>query len=154
MATKDALLQVKITKDQKKQIESAAKAQDVKVPEFVLAALDFYTGFDVHFLEHIHATAKKVKLPMPTVMQQLLVAYINADIAVMDLFGTGTGKTYRRAFQYDENGLIEGDKHANLVHSQVKNEISALREKLEKAVKASKPVMITRDEVALMAARL
>ncbi len=153
MANKDALLQVKITARQKKQIETAAKAQDVKVPAYVLAALDFYGSFDVHFLEHIYSTAEKVKLPMSTVIQQLLVAYINTEIAAMEGFGTG-GKTYKRAFQYDENGLIEGIKHADLVYEQVKKEVSTLRTKLENAVKAGEPVVITREDAALMAARL
>ena len=153
MANKDALLQVKITKRQKKQIETAAKAQDVKVPAYVLEALDFYGSFNVHFLEHIYSTAEKVKLPMSKVIQQLLVAYINADTAIIEEFGTG-GKTYQRAFQYDKDGLIEGIEHMDLVYKQVKKEACALREKLENAAKDGYPVMITKEDAALMAARL
>lgn len=150
---KDAILHIRISAKQKKNIEAEAKKQNVNVPKYVLEALNFYSAFDVHFLEHIYDTAEKVKLPMSTVIQQLLVAYINADIAIMDVFGTG-GKTYKRAFQYDENGLIEGNKHADLVYEQTKKEISVLRTKLENAVKAGTPVLITRDDAALMAARL
>ncbi len=153
MANKTNLIQVRVSEKQKAQIDAAAKAEDVKVPEYILNALDFYAGFDVHFLEHIYATAQKMKLPIPTVIQQLLVAYINADAAIMEGFGTG-GQTYRRAFQYDETGLIEGSKHGELVYEQVKEEISALRKKIENAVKAKKPVLITREDAALIAARL
>jgi len=56
---------------------------------------------------------------MSTVIQQLLQAYVSADCAIMEVFGTG-GKTYSRAFQYDEDGLIEGNKHSDLVFAQVK----------------------------------
>ena len=150
---KDAVLHVRINSKQKNKIEAEAKKQNVKVPQYVSEAIDFYSAFDVHFLEHIYATAEKMKLPMPTVIQQLLVAYINADCAVMEVFGTG-GKTYKRAFQYNENGLIEGNKHADLVYKQVMEEISVLKTKLGKAVKAGKPVLITRDDAAIMAARL
>ena len=150
---KESLLQVRITEKQKEKIEAEAKKQGVKVPEYVLAALDFYGSFDVHFLEHINATAEKMKLSMPIVIQQLLQAYISADCAIMEVFGTG-GKTYKRAFQYDENGLIEGNKHADLVYEQVKEEISTLRTKLENAVKKGKPVLISKEDASLMAARL
>jgi hypothetical protein len=150
---KNSLLQVRLTETQKNKIEAEAKKQNVKVPEYVLEAIEFYASFDVHFLEHIYSTAEKMKLPMPTVIQQLLQAYISADCAIMELFGTG-GKTYKRAFQYDENGLIRGIQHANLVYEQVKEEISILRTKLENAVKKGKPVLITKEDAALMAARL
>jgi hypothetical protein len=153
MGTKDKNLNIRISAVQKKKIEDDAKKYGVGVPKYVLNAADFYSGFDVHFLEHIKSTAQKVKLPMATVMQQLLVAYVHADTAIMEVFGTG-GKTYQRAFQYDENGLIEGTKHADMVYDQVKNEISILREKLENAVKSRKAVVITGDDAAIMAARL
>lgn len=153
MGAKESVLHIRISDKQKAKIENAAKAQDVKVPQYVLEALDFYGGFDVHFLEHIYSTAQKMKLPMPIVIQQLLEAYINADVAIMEVFGTG-GQTYRRAFQYDEAGLIEGIKHADLVYSQVKKEALDLKKKLKRGSETGAPVKISKEDAALMAARL
>lgn len=150
---KDAILHIRINKNKKNKIEKDAEKQGLNVPAYVSAAIDFYGSFDVHFLEQMNMTAEKLKLPIPTVIQQLLVAYTSADIAIMKTFGTG-GKTYQRAFQYDENGLIEGIEHMNLVRSQVSGESSNLIKKLEKGVRTGKPVLITKDDAMLLAARL
>ena len=136
-----------------KRIEADAKKLEMTVPEYVLGAVDFFSGFDRDFFKHINEVSEMLKVPMSTVIQQLLAQYIAQDKAVMDCFGTGS-KTFSRAFQYDDNGLIEGNKHSDLVYEQVKKEITALREKLENAVKEKKPVLITRDDAALMSARL
>jgi len=151
MATKDSILHIRIKGDQKERIAAEAEKQGVNVPEYVLGALEFYSGLDVSFLKHIRNEAEKVKLPMSTVIQQLLVAYLAADVANIEDFKAG-GKTYHRAFQYDETGLIEGDKHSQLVYKQQKKENSVLRQKLENAVKAGEPVMITWQDAANIAA--
>lgn len=98
---KDTVLHVRITGKQKEKIEAEAKKQNVKVPQYVIEALDFYAGFDVHFLECMYSTAEKMKLPMPTVIEHLLQSYLSTDGARAEVFGTG-GKAYRRAFQYDD----------------------------------------------------
>ena len=150
---KDSAITFRINGELKRKIETAAKKQGITTPTYMINALTFYGGFDKDFLNEIQLDADKLKLPMPTVIQQLLMTYLSTESAIMCVFKTGS-KTYKRAFQYDENGLIEGKRHTDLVHEQVSKEISALRKKLENAVKAGKPVLVTRDDAALMTARL
>ncbi len=129
--SKDAILHIRINGKQKQKIEAEAKKQDLNVPKYVTEALEFYSSFDIHFLEQIYMTAEKMKLPMPIVIQQLLQAYISADYARMEAFGSSAGaKTYKRAFQYDENGLIEGTRHSDLVYEQELKEALEVRDRL------------------------
>ena len=147
---KDAILHIRISAEQKARIEAEARKQDVTTAQYVIEALDFYSTLDVHFLESMHMTAEKVKLPMSKVIQNLLVAYINTELAQMDFLNTG-GITYQRAFQWDKDGLIEGIKHMDLTYNQAKEEYVFLREKLEKANKDGQSVLITHREAALIA---
>jgi len=153
MAIKEDLLQVKITKKGKAQIIAAAKAQDLKMAAYVLQGLDFYSTFDIHFLEQINVTAEKLKLPLPIVIQSLLQAYIAGESAMLDTYGHEP-KIFARAFQFDEKGLIMGNKLSHLVYDQTKVDAEALKEKLTAAVEDGLPVRISNEESVFLAARL
>ena len=152
MSVKDAVLHVRITNSQKQKIEAEAKKQDVTVPEYVLEALEFYSSFDVHFLEHIYSLAEKVRLPMPIVIEHLLQAYLGSEAANIEIFKNKT-RIFQRAFQYDENGLITGNRLSDLAYQQQKKESEALYQKLLEHAESeeTEPIMITREEAALLA---
>jgi len=100
----------------------------------------------------MHATAERLHLPFGVFIQQLLTTQSATDAAILSVHGEGNINTYAHAFQFDQNGLIQGRKHFDLVFNQVKK-IETLRKAGEEAVKAKKPVLVTEDDASLMAAR-
>ena len=153
MALKTELLQVKMTEKALDHIKKCAKDQDRKIPEYVNDALDFFGAFDVHFLEHIHSTAKKIGQNMPTVIENLLQAYMSIDIANSEVFKVG-GHTYRQAFQYDENGLIRGNKLSDKVYEDHKKVAKTLLDKLAMAAREKKEVFVSHEDAAILASVL
>ena len=150
MANKIKSLQVKVTEKRLEHLKKCAKEQDIKLPEYVNEALDFYGAFDVHFLEHIHSTAEKVGLDMPTVIENLLQAYVAVDCANTDTFKTG-GSTYRLAFQYDENGLIRGNALSDSIYSTAKKVAERLLEKAIVSSQKREDMYIMNHELAIYA---
>lgn len=114
MAKKDALLQVKITEKQKKQIEAAAKAQDVKVPQYVLEALDFYAGFDSVFRERIKTFSRNLGIQEYLVLQNLAISWMARREAEAEVWG-GEAESILLEFRFTEDGPVTGEElHAAL----------------------------------------
>ena len=151
---KEEILAVRISKEHKQELAADMEEKHFKkLPHYLLAALDFYKGFDVHFLEHIQALADKVQLPLPTVIQHLLQTLIAEQAAVTDVLGV-TPKIFKRSFQYDADGLVTGNRLSDLVYEQQKQAAEELLEKLQKCANTGDDVRITRDEAAMIAAIL
>jgi hypothetical protein len=150
---KTGMMGVRVTGEEKAHYEAEAKKQAITLGQYMTEALEFYSSFDVHFLEHIYDTAQKMKLPMPKVIQNLLVAYTNAELAQMEVFKIGS-VTYRRAFQFSEKdgSLIEGIEHMDLVYEQTKKDLLLLKTRLEQGVKKGEPVFIRNEDAVMMAA--
>jgi hypothetical protein len=114
MANKDALLQVKITEKQKKQIEAAAKAQDVKVPAYVLKALDFYGSFDPAFWKKIETFSRNLGVKEYLILQNLSIFWMARREAEAEVLGD-EAESILLEFQFTENGPVTGeDLHATL----------------------------------------
>jgi hypothetical protein len=145
---KDERLVMLITKEQKDKIKAESKKQNINEPEYVRQAIEFYSTFDVHFLEHIYALGEKTKLPMPLVIQQLLASYLAQDDAYMDKFKKPS-KAFQRAFQYDENGLIQGNAHSDLVFEQTKEDIEKFKGYLIETNEAGKPMWIPKEQMPI-----
>jgi len=59
MAFKDCTIQVKVTQEMQDRIAAEAEKQAINPSQYVREAIDFYSSFNVYFLEHINSTAKK-----------------------------------------------------------------------------------------------
>ena len=151
MANKEVLFQLKITEEQRQKIATEAKKRAINDPQYVREAIDFYSSFDVHFLEKIYTHAESQKIPMPKVIQNLLCSYFGQDYAFMEVFGKPT-RAFARAFQHDENGLIEANDLSDLVERQTKEDIAGLREKLVESVQDGKAAHITKEEASILGA--
>ena len=108
MANKDALLQVKITEKQKKQIEAAAEAQDVKVPAYVLTALDFYASFDPAFWKRIENFSRRLNMPQYLILQNLAISWMARKAAEAEVWGLGASRL--KEFAFTDSGPITGEE--------------------------------------------
>lgn len=151
MANKEILYQLKITEEMREKIATEAKKQAINDPEYVRQAIDFYSSFDVHFLEKIFSTAESHKISMPLTIELLLTSYLSQDYAFMEIFGKPTN-AFVRAFQHNADGLIEGNDLSELVLRQTKDDIAGLREKLIESVQEGKSVRISKEEATIMGA--
>jgi len=148
---KEEIMAVRMTTEQREKINEEARKQNLTGPAYVLQALDFYASFDVHFLEQINITAEKMQLPLTTVIQNLLLAYIAADSAMLETYKTPP-KTFKRAFQFsDQMTLITGTDLSHLVFDQTKTDAEALKKKLDNSVRTGKPARITTEEGVFLA---
>lgn len=111
---KQSMLQVRITDKQKKQIEAAAKARDVKVPQYVLAALDFHAGFDPAFRKKIQTFSRNLGVPEYLILQNLAISWMARREAEAEVLGD-EAESVLLEFQFTENGPVTGEElHAAL----------------------------------------
>jgi hypothetical protein len=151
MANKTELLQVAVTPEQKEKYEAEAKKQDVSLSDYMRECLDNWSTFDVHFLEHMNIISEKLKFPMPIVIQNFITAFITAESAMLETYGTSP-KTYKRAFQFSDAGeLITGNELSSLVYEQTKKDAETLKRKLEDSARTGKPAKITTEEGTFLA---
>lgn len=149
---KSDLLHLKITPEQKQRIKNEANSRGEKFTDFVLNGLDFYASFPPEFLDQINIIAEKVKQDIPTVIQHMLLTYTATDAAISETFGLS--KTFSRAFQYDEKGLVTGTALSNLVFNQVDAEVKKLVKRIKKGADQKVSVPIDVGEALLIAGRL
>jgi hypothetical protein len=153
MAGKTELIQIVVTPEQKKKIVQEAKKHDQGLSDYIRDSLSSWASFDVHFLEQVNMTAEKMHLPLTLAIQNLLQAYMATESAVLETYGTPP-KTFRRAFQFDQDGLITGNKLSEMVFQQAKKDAAAVKERLEESVREKKAVRITTAEGAFIASHV
>ena len=149
--SKTDYLTIRITPDKKAYLEIRAQIMKMTFTDLLITGATMYADFDPDFLKQMKEIAEKVKLDMPTVIQQLLLVYAAQDAAILKTFGVS--KTYQRAFQFNEHGLITGNQLSDAVFAEVKEAALALRERLEGNRGAGAPLKISKDTAALLAAR-
>ena len=128
---KSEVLAVRITDEKRKMIEARAKELKVKVPRFVNDAIEFYGSFNPGFLEQIQTVAGQLLLPVPTVLQNLLMSYMASEKATLDVFPGGRPKAFQRAFQFEGTSLIVTDDLSEKVYAQAKRDAETVKRKLE-----------------------
>jgi hypothetical protein len=146
-------LQTKLTPAKFEAIRKAAEDRNMKTPEFVNEALDFYGAFDVGFLDQMQITAGKLDLQIPRVIENLLQTYIATDSAISETFKT-QAHTFKRAFQYDERGLIKGSRLSNKVYKDQKKTAQDLLKRLKEASEQGTETFISKQDAGLLTAIL
>jgi len=149
MPKKTELLQVKMTLEQREEIGRAAEIRNQKVAEFCIEALHFYCSFTPGFLDQMGVTAEQMHLPLSTVIQNLLQVYTAQDHARYEICGLPS-KAIRRAFQFDENGLVFGNRLSEIAFEQYKNDLEMVRNRLENAVNEGKLTKISDEEAVFL----
>ena len=142
----------RISVGERERLEKRAAEMKISPSELIRRASNLYLNFDESFLEQMEKTAIAVKLDVSTTIQQLMTVYVATDAAIVEKFGIS--KTFERAFQYDQNGLITGNEHAKKVKDEVLAGIDGLMGKLKESQKIGKEAFITKPEAVLLAARV
>lgn len=137
------------TPTQRRIMDKEAERQGINLVEYLRQAFDFYSEFDIDFLKQIQPMAKEMRVPLPILMQNLLMAYIATERAAIDVFKVQP-KTFQRAFQTEGTKLITTRKLSDIVYSQAKKDASAVKERLEMGVRDNKPVHITTAQAAFI----
>jgi len=138
----------RILPSEKSRLEAVAEGRKMNFTDLLLEGARMLSEFSPYFLEEIRKIAQRVGLSVPKVIQQLLTAYIAADAAVLEVFGTS--KIYQRAFQFDKEGLITGDRLSALVLEQTKDDAKAVLDKLIQCHETGETVRISREEATLL----
>jgi|GEM_PF-6968878 len=112
MVKKEALLQVKLTNEQKGKIQAEAEKQNLKVSEYVLTALDFFTGSDSFFWEKIKTIGRKSGIPEYLLIQNLLLTLLANREAHFKVFGYLEEPMIE--FMINERGPITGEELFNI----------------------------------------
>jgi len=144
---------VLVSMDQAEEIEAAAEAQGMDIPEFSRKAIRFYTTFSADFLAQVQPVADEMKIPLPTLIQNLLMSYMATEKASIDVFGVQP-KTFQRAFQFDGTSLITSGRLSDIVFDQAKADAQAVKTRLEEGVRDNKAVRITTAQTAFVAAHV
>lgn len=141
------------TPENKKEIEGEAKRRGIKTPEYLRQCVDFHASFDSDFLAQVQPVADEMKVPLATLIQNLIMAYMATERAAMDVFGVQP-KTFQRAFQFDGTSLITSGKLSDIVYDQAKKDAETVRKRLEEGVRDNKAVRIDTAQAAFVAAHV
>ncbi len=132
-------------------LQQWAVEREMTFTDLLLKGAAMYSAFTDGFLSEMQKVAANLEVgDVAVVMQQLLVSYANSERADIDVFKSKS-KTFSRAFQYDDHGLIKGDRHADLVYEQRKADNLKLLAKATVAAKTAEPTLYTCEEMATVA---
>jgi len=145
MANKTESLFLKLTPELKEKGEKTAKEWGVKFPDFVRDSIEFYASFSEGFLSQMNITASSMKLPIPVIIENLLMTYIAADSARLDVFGVKP-KAFQRAFLFTEKGLITGAQVSEICYEMAINDAKNVKKRLEIGVERGEMVQINTEE--------
>lgn len=144
---------VLISQDQAAKIEAAAGSQGLDIPEFSRKAIDFYVNFDADFLAQVQPVADEMKVPLPTLIQNLLMSYMATEKASIDVFKVQP-KAFQRSFQFEGKTLITTGKLSDIVYGQAKKDAEVVKERLEEGTRENKAVKITTAQAAFVASHV
>lgn len=145
----DIAITIRIPVKSKQRLQEVAKRRGTTLTGLLLAGGEMLAGFDEDFLAQIEKTAEIARTDIFTVIEQLLTVYMAQDYAIYDTLGVT--KTFSRAFQIERDGIMRGDRLSKSVESEVREAVQALLEKLQTAENG---IRITREEAALLCARM
>lgn len=140
-----------VSSDLGREIEAAAKAHKLDVPEFSRQAIEFYSDFDPDFLKQVKKIADGLRLPVAITVQNLLMSFIAHEAAVLETFPNWRPKMTERAFQLEGGKLVTSDKLSEIAKAQALRDAQAIRGKLVE-VKKGGEAKITYTQAATLAA--
>jgi hypothetical protein len=144
---------VRLKPSEKVYLETQAAKLGMTLSDLLRAGAILYASFEPAFLEVLRAKSGQAGVEPATALQQLLQTYLATEAAILSVFG-GQSRTFVRAFQRDVAGLVTGDRLSRLVFEQVQAEAVEMRKKIERTLKKGSTTTITKNQAALLAARL
>jgi hypothetical protein len=129
MPKEDLPVSFRISKAQKKALMAAAAAQDKSASKLIEEALELRLAVPDDFWGLISNVAEVLKLPVAIVIVHKLVKQMAWEVAWIDIFGRPSPST-NAEFQYDEKGLISGDRLLNLMRDGFRAILREAKEKL------------------------
>lgn len=152
MPKKTVIISLVIPVELKKRLQDVAKQRGYTMTSLLLAGGEMLADFDVDFLKEMEAFSKRTRLPIWTVIQNLLTVYVARDVALSEIFGSST---WREAFRFDDAGIISNNRLSADVYEHTKAEAESLLKRLQaSAAGAEKETYISRHEAGLLAAVL
>jgi hypothetical protein len=144
---------IRLKPSEKLYLEKRAAELGMTLSDLLRAGARLYAGFERDFLEAVWTKSGEAGVEPAIVVQQLLQTYIATEAAILKVLG-GQSKTWVRAFQKDIAGLVSGDRLNRIVFDQVQAEAMDLRKKLVGSARTGVATKITKEEAALLAARV
>ena len=120
---------VNFREEEKKRLLEIADRRKQTLSQLIKDGAEIMAGFPDEFLAQFKQMVESTKMDMPTVLVQLLVTYFAQDAALAKVYGISN--TYQRAFQFDQEGLISGDRLSKKVYNEVLKNAKDLKKKLE-----------------------
>lgn len=149
MPNRDDQILVRVTKEKKREILDASIERDITMSEVVNRSVDFFLGFPPAFLEEIERIAETVKMPIQTVLANLLMVYVAEDKAILDNFGVS--KTYEMAFRFrPEGGLIQGDEVSKTTYEEMDKACKEVLKKLKRTSKTGEASFLSKLEASII----
>lgn len=158
MPNKEESINVKVTEEEKRRFIDGAEKRDMTTSGLMREATDFYLAFPKEFLDVVKISADPLKMAVPTVIVYLLNYYLAQENALIEFFkkhtGAATTHTFKRAFQYNQQGLIDSDEISEKVQKEITEKLEAIWEKSQKAHRAGKKPELNLEEDLLLSQRV
>ncbi len=121
---------VMIPETEKKYLQDTAKRRGITLTDLMLNGGRLFAEFSDEFFKTMEKISAATKLSIPQVINQIFLVYMAKDEATLKELKSSD--TYRLAFQYDEGGLIRGDRLFDLVFNEHLTAIKDLHKRWEK----------------------
>ncbi len=133
MAKEKILIAFKVTEEQKKEYQNAAKQLGLSLSAFVKMGADLVANFDPAFVAQIEEYAKSLKLDVSLVLSHLILRVAAHNYAWLVVFGKAPPGSSRE-FRFEKGKLLTGDELSRKLFEEYK-EIFENMTKNKKAIK-------------------
>lgn len=144
---------VKFPEEEKKRLHKIAERRGQSFSELIRDGVEIIAGLPDEFLKQYQQICDATKLGLPTVFVQFLLVYAAQDAAVLKVYGHSN--TYQRAFQFDQKGIISGDRLSKKIYNEVlKNAKDLKKRMIENAAGETENVFVSNADAAEVAIQM
>jgi hypothetical protein len=143
---------VRIPAAKKRKLQEVAQRRGVTLTDLLIEGAEMLADFDDDFLKQINAAAESNRLPVTTVLVNLLLAYTARESATAEVFGVSD--IFQAAFRHDENGLVTGNALSAAVYAESREAAMNLLRRIRHSAENGADIKISRPEAAMLASAI
>jgi len=145
--TKMVMAGVRFPEEEKKRLIGIANRREQTLTDLVKDGVELMAGLPDDFLKQFQKICDTTQLPFSTVFVQFLLVYAAQDNACLEVYKHSN--TFQRAFQFDHEGLITGDKLSARIYDEVEKNATDLKKRMkENADGKTEDLVLSKPEAA------
>jgi len=145
--TQQVMAGVKFPVEEKNRLMGIAQRREQTLTDLVKDGVELMAGLPDDFLKQFQKICDTTRLPFSTVFVQFLLVYAAQDAACLKVYEHSN--TFQRAFQFDHEGLITGDKLSEKVYNEVLKNAKDLKKRMkENADGKTENLVLSKPEAA------